>query len=144
MSQTLLEELKAVADKRIDPLLERRTALEEELKDLNKEIATAQRAISVLEGKDSAPAAPKIAEKKSRKNNKPSASVEKVLEVLTAELKRGGGKLSKVDLVASAKEKLREAGFGLTGVKQRAEKILKESDQFACKGNSVSLSAKMA
>ncbi|QDT69455.1 hypothetical protein MalM25_23930 [Planctomycetes bacterium MalM25] len=137
MTQSLLEELKAVANKRIGPLLEKREKLQKELEALDKEISTAQRAMDALEGKT--PAAK--SEKKKRKNSKPSASPEKVLAVLKAELKRGGGKMSKADLVAAVKEKL-SGDYGLTGLKQRAEKLIAEKEEFAVKGNSVSLSAK--
>lgn len=139
MSQSLLQEIKAVVDKRIDPLLKRRKELQAELETIEAEIGTAQQAISALEGK---PAASAQKAKVARKRNKSSASVEKVIEAMTAELKRGGGKLSKADLMEATKEKLKEAGFGLTGLKQRAEKLIVQEDRFVLKGNSVSMSAK--
>lgn len=141
MSQSLLQEIKAVVDKRIDPLLNRRKELQAELETIEAEIGIAQQAISALEGKPAA-SAPQARVKATRKRNKSSASVEKVLEVMTAELKRGGGKLSKADLLGATKDKLKDAGFGLTGLKQRAEKLMAEEDRFVLKGNSVSMSAK--
>lgn len=139
MPPTLLEELKAVADKRIDPLLKRREVLQKELDEIDAELAAAQKAIAALEGKSEAPAAKKPT---TRKSNKKKASVEEVLKVMEAELKRLGGKIGVADHMDAVKDKLREAGYGLTGLKQRFEKLLKEDDRFVCKGKSVSLSAK--
>jgi len=136
---TLLEELRAVAEKKIEPLLTRREELRKELAEIDADLAAAQRALAALDGK---PAEKPAKPTKKRRQQKRSAPEEEVLAKMAEVLEAGGGKMPRTDLLDTLKEKLALGGYGLTGLKQRFERLLGQDDRFACRGASVNLSSK--
>jgi hypothetical protein len=137
MATPLEDKLRAVAEEHLNPLLEKRKALRAELEVVEKEIDAAEKAIAGA----SAGAPVKKAAAKKRSPQKASAPRDHVLEVATKLLDEKGGKLGRKDLLDVTKERLREEGYGLTGLMQRFNKLVEEEDRFVVRGNSVSLSA---
>ncbi|MEO0530240.1 MAG: hypothetical protein AAF266_06630 [Planctomycetota bacterium] len=138
MPTALEDKLRAVAEEHLNPLLERRKALREELAGVEAEIDAAEKAIA---GAASGGTAGKSSGKRKRSAQKASAPRDHVVEVATKLLDKEGGKTGRKELLELCKEHLREEGFGLTGLMQRFNKIMDEEPRFVCRGNSVSLSA---
>lgn len=138
MATPLEDKLRAVAEEHLNPLIEKRKALQAELASIEAEIDAAEKAIAGASGGGGG--STKSAPKK-RAAQKASAPRDHVMETTTELLSDGGGKLGRKELLDLAKERLRSEGYGLTGLMQRFNKIVDEEPRFVARGTSVSLSA---
>lgn len=130
---TLAEEVKALADKHIGPLKERREEILAELSKIEGEIDAAETLLSgVTKGSKRRPGPAG-----SSGNRKSTADESKVLEVMTEIVEQNDG-LSVEELTDLVKDAIGKAGFAQTGLKQRVAKLV-AGDGFDVKAKKVIL-----